>query len=66
MECMVALIEHTHENAGLAEAKLHWSGVTGNLIAQKYYREVHISILRNFIAGCNFFLGNTYDRCQEI
>ena len=66
MESMVALIEHTHEDAGPAEAKLHWSSVTGNLIALKYYREVHILILGNFIAGCNFFLGNTYDCCREI
>ena len=37
MESMLALIKHTHENAGPVEAKLHWSGVAGNLIAQKYY-----------------------------
>ena len=24
---MVALIEHTHENAGPVEAKFHWSGL---------------------------------------
>ena len=27
MASMVAFIEHTHKNAGLAEAKLHWSGL---------------------------------------
>ena len=34
MESMVALIDHIHENAGPAEAKLHWSSICTNTCTQ--------------------------------
>ena len=36
MESMLALINHTHENTGLAKAKLHWSGFCTNTCTQMW------------------------------
>ena len=36
MQTMVVLIEHTHKNAGPAEAKLHWSGFCTDTYTQMH------------------------------